>query len=242
MNYALYLSNSLFCAHTGSQEEIEDIKTAYISSGGSIEEIMRNVIHSTYEDEPRFIKLIDELIKSKGLKSTTLWKTTAQDEKARLVREKQGKKEAAEAEALARDLGVWDEFYGSGKEGARRGKGKGQAKKTAAPDNNEDVEDTAALQALILKRKKNMDGFFDGLAAKYGEPEPMAKGKKGKRKKQDVDEEEDSPKKKNRRAVAAPEIPDDEFEALQQKLFGDKAKPTAPGVEKEQRNTRKKAK
>jgi DnaJ family protein C protein 9 len=205
---------------------------------------MRHVIHSTYEDEPRFITLVDGLVKAGELKATTTWKSSSKDEKARLVREKQGKKEATEAEALARELGVWDEFYGSGKEGTRRGKGKGQKKApAAAADEDDEVEDTAALQALILGRKKNMNGFFDNLAAKYAEPEPSSKNKKGKRKRRDANEEEeeeqDAPKKKSKASTSGiPDIPDDEFEALQQRLFGNKTKPVAPAVAKEKKNTR----
>ena len=41
----------------------------------------------------------------------------------------------------------------------------------------EDEDDTSALQALILKKRKNMDNFYDSLAAKYADPQPVAKGK-----------------------------------------------------------------
>jgi DnaJ family protein C protein 9 len=184
-------------------------------------------MHSTYEDEARFIMLIDKFISTGVLKSTKTWTRNSKDEKAKLVREKQGKKEAVEAEALAKELGVWDEFYGTGKEGTRRGKGKGKAagkgkdnaEKAAPDEQDEDIEDTAALQALILGRKKNMDGFFDNLAAKYAEPEPRSKGK---RKKGDIEEEGGPSKKSRSRAAKMPDIPDEEFERLQQNLFGDK--------------------
>ena len=99
--------------------------------------------------------------------------------------------EAEEAEELAKELGVWDEFYGSGKAGARKSKGgrKGKGKATRE-DEEAGEEDVSALQALILKKRKNMDSFFDGLAEKYAEPAP--KGKKGKkRSKAAVDEEDE---------------------------------------------------
>jgi DnaJ family protein C protein 9 len=233
---------------SGSEEEVQDIKAAYKDHNGSIDEIMRHIMHSTYEDEARFIVLIEGLINKGELKATKLWKATAKDEKARLVREKQGKKEAGEAEALAKELGVWDEFYGSGKEGARRGKGKGQngkgKSKSTSNDDDGDVDDTSALQALILKKnaKKNMDGFFDSLAAKYGEPEPPSKGKKGKRKRKDTDadeaEAEGSSNKKSKATSSLADIPDDEFEALQQRMFGDKGKLAAPALAKEKKNAK----
>ncbi|KII88557.1 hypothetical protein PLICRDRAFT_92275 [Plicaturopsis crispa FD-325 SS-3] len=212
--------------YQGSSEEIEDVKNAYTETGGSIGDIMTYIPHSTHDDEARFIILISNLISAGDLTSSPAWEASVHDEKSRLVRRKQGEKEAKEAEDLARELGVWDEFYGSGKAGARKGKGKGKQK--AAED--EDEEDTSALQALILKKKQNMDGFFDGLAAKYAEPERGRK--RGKANAQDGDEDGEegaSPKKKARRgpAPAAPDIDDEEFAKLQSRLFGHKPKSTA---------------
>lgn len=184
---------------------------------------MQHIPHSTFDDEARFIVAISDLIARGELPSKKTWEKSIKDEKARLVRKKQGEKEAAEAEALAKELGVWDEFYGSGKPSAKKakGKGKGKAKKE---EEEEDAEgDTSALQALILKKRKNMDSFFDGLAAKYAEP---AKGK-GKKKRGKADEEDEaaeeldaSPRKRARKGVPPPpEIDDAEFEKLQAKLF-----------------------
>jgi len=88
-------------------------------------------------------------------------------------------------------------------------------------------EDHSALQALILKKRKNMDGFFDSLATKYAEPEPKTKGKGKKRSKRtEEDGEDEEVSKKSKRGLDPPEIDDEEFEKLQQKLFGDKAKPS----------------
>lgn len=185
---------------------------------------MLHIPHSTFDDEARFIVLISDLIKKGDLPSLKTWEKSVKDEKAKLVRKKQSEKEATEAEELAKELGVWDEFYGSGKATAKKAKGKGKAKKT---QENEEEEDTSALQALILKKRKNMDSFFDSLAAKYAEPEaPKTRGRK-KRSKADEDEEDAqaSPKKKARKGVAPPEIDDEEFEKLQAKLFPAKSKP-----------------
>jgi DnaJ family protein C protein 9 len=220
-----------------SQEEDTDVVEAYISTGGSLGDIMRHIPHSTHEDETRYITLIDSLIAQGKLESLLKWTKSSKDEKARLVRAKQAAKEASEAEALARELGVWDEFYGSGKEGARKGKGKGSKGKGKSPQKrggtadagDEDEEDTSALQALILKRKKNMDGFFDGLAAKYAEPDRSAKSTnaRGKKRAKGEDEELNALPKKKPRVAPPPDIDDAEFSKLQAKLFGDKATPSS---------------
>jgi DnaJ family protein C protein 9 len=200
----------------GSNEEIEDLRNAYTECNGSIEEIMSRIPHSTHEDEPRFITILSNLISSGQLPLLEIWESSIHDEKARLVRKKQGAKEANEAEELAKELGVWDEFYGSGKPSSKKGrKGKGKQKRD---EEGEDGEDHSALQALMLKRKKNLDGFFDGLAEKYAEPEKKS-GRGKKRGKDDSEEEEESTRKKPRTVPVAPDIDDEEFAKLQEKLF-----------------------
>jgi len=220
----------MFITFTGSSEEVEDLKMAYTNTAGSIGDIMTYIPHSTHDDEARFIVIISDLITKGSLLALPTWESSIKDEKSKLVRKKQGEKEAKEAEKLAKELGVWDEFYGTGKTGERKSKGKGKGK-GKNDQNDEGEEDHSVLQALILKKKqKNMDGFFDNLAAKYGEPEPSAKSKgKGAKRRKAVDEDEESPQKKSRRgAPPTPEIDDEEFEKLQEKLFGDKAKASNP--------------
>lgn len=191
---------------------------------------MQHIPHSTFDDEARFIVIISGLIKKGQLPSLKTWETSVKDEKSKLVRKKQSDKEAEEAEELAKELGVWDEFYGSGKPSSKKGKGKGKGKGKASEEEEGDV---SALQALILKRKKDRDGFFDNLAAKYAEPEPTnkAKGRKGKKRAAEEEEEEVSPPKKRTKKdpPETTEMDDEEFEALQKKLFGDKAKRTQSG-------------
>ena len=225
----------LQCVSVGSSEEIEDLKEAYNTTNGDLGEMMTYIPHSTHDDEARFVVIVTDLIKKKQLKSTSIWVSSSKDEKAKMVRKKESDKEAKEAEEMAKELGVWDEFYGSGK-AAEKKKGKSKAK---GKDTEEEAdEDHSALQALILKKKeKNMDGFFDSLAAKYSEPAP----KKGKGKKRTHDTAEDeSPKKKSRSNVPPPpEIDDEEFSKLQEKLFGGKEKRVAPGIEKKKGKGRK---
>ncbi|KIK59910.1 hypothetical protein GYMLUDRAFT_168765 [Collybiopsis luxurians FD-317 M1] len=211
--------------YQGSSEEVADLTAAYLETEGSIDDIMTLIPHSTHDDEARFIVILSDLISKDELSSLPKWESSIKDEKAKLVRQKQGEKEAAEAEELAKELGVWDEFYGSGKAGKRKGKGKGKKEE-------EGEEDVSALQALILKKKqKNSDSFFDSLAAKYADPAPRTKSKGKKRTKageDDNSELDEQPKKRSKKAAPPPpDIDDAEFEKLQQKLFGDKAKSSA---------------
>ncbi|KAJ7172489.1 hypothetical protein C8R46DRAFT_151053 [Mycena filopes] len=210
--------------YQGSTEEVEDLKSAYVDTKGSIEEIMTFIPHSNYEDEARFIVIITDLIAKGDLPVLAAWESSIQDEKSKLVRRKQGEKEAEEAEQMAKELGVWEEFYGSGKPSERKGRGKGKGKKEQDPEE----EDHSALQALILKKQKKSEGFFDSLAAKYAEPEP--KSRKGKKRSHaDSTVSDESPKKKQRGGgiPPPPDIDDAEFEKLQQKLFGNDAQTTA---------------
>ncbi|KAJ3856021.1 DnaJ domain-containing protein [Lentinula lateritia] len=207
-----------------SSEEVADLKAAFTETKGSIGDIMTFIPHSAHEDEARFIIILSDLISKGELASLPKWESSIKDEKAKLVRQKQSEMEAKEAEKLAKELGVWDEFYGSGKTGKRKGKGKGKGKDDQEEEGEEDV---SALQALILRKKqKNTDSFFDSLAIKYAEPAVKTKGKGKKRAKPMEDEElQESPKKRSKKAAPLPpDIDDAEFEKLQQKLFGDKAK------------------
>ena len=206
-----------------SAEEVEDLKRAYNDTDGLLDEIMDHIPHSTIEDEPRFVLLITRLIKSGDLMSTPTWEKSCKDEAARLKRKKKSGKEAEEAETLAKEIGVWDEFYGGGKptdKATKKQKGKRKA------DAGNEEEDVSALQALILKRKKNMDGFFESLAAKYAEPGPSARsgGSRGKKRKADVGE--DPPTKKSRTVPPPPDIDDDEFAEIQGSLL--KKAPASP--------------
>jgi len=230
--------------YQGSAEETDDLKAAYISTQGSIGEMMTYIPHSTHDDEARFIVAISKLISNGPLPTFSTWETSVKDEKSRLVRKGQGEKEAKEAEKLAKELGVWDEFYGSGKKGQRQG----EKKEEHPPDHGgEDDEDHSALRALILKKRQNMDGFFDGLAAKYAEPETATKSRIKGKKRARGGEDPPSPKK-SRFAHPEPEINDEEFEALQQKLFGknatgEKAVPNSdPSIQKGRKKSGRKAK
>lgn len=197
------------------------MKKAYLEYDGNIDTIMQHIPHSTFEDEARFVIIISGLIKKGDLVSLKTWERSTKDDKAKLIRKKQGEKEAEEAEEQAKELGVWDEFYGSGKPSAKRSKGKGKSK---AKDEEEDEEDTSALQALILKKRKNLDGFFDNLAAKYGEPTKGGKKKRKGKVDNDGDEEDvsASPQKRARKEPPSDPMDDDEFKKLQETLVANR--------------------
>ncbi len=220
-----YLTSFHDCDHVfelsiGSNEEAEDLKSAYLETKGSIGEIMTYIPHSTIDDEPRFIVAITELINKGELRKMKEWEKSIKDEKARLVRKKQSDKEAKEAEALAKELDVWDEFYGSGKSSERANKRKGKRK----AENNEEEEDTSALQALILKRKQTReqvwDDFTTGLTAKYGGRE--SKGNKSKKRGRAGDDDDSN---------STYDIPDEEFANIQERLFGPNSKTTEQSLE-----------
>ena len=213
----------MHCA--GSQEEKGDIKDEYENGQGDIEHIMAHIPFSTYEDEPRIVSIVQSLIKAKEISSTPTWQKQVKDEKAKKVRKKRGEAEAAEAEEAAKDLGVWDEFYGSGQKGKRKGK---------TPTKNK--EEDGALQALIQKRQATRGSFLDNLAAKYGameEDEEMdmgdgqkkkkdtAKGKGKKRTRPEEDAKDmEMPSRSKRRKT--PELDDEEFERIQARLVAQK--------------------
>lgn len=224
---------------SGSAEEIEDLKNAYLTTDGSLGEMMTYIPHSAHEDEPRFVIIINDLIKKKELKKTTAWTSSSKDEKGKQARKKRSEKEAKEAEAMAKELGVWNEFYGDGKPSDRK-KTKGKGK--ATEENTDD--DHSALQALILKKKqKDMDGFLDSFAAKYSEPVPKAGSRSKARKRADEEAEEGVPsKKKSRVDPPPPEIDDAEFAKLQEKLFGDKSKASSNKSSTDKKASGRKAK
>ncbi|KAF8575548.1 DnaJ-domain-containing protein [Ramaria rubella] len=191
--------------YQGSEEELADIKTAYLETEGCIEGIISHIPHSNYTDETRFVDIITGLIAKGDLEALPVWNQALKDTKGRAARKRKGEKEAQEAEGMAKDLGVWDEFYGSGKEGNRRGKGKGKGKSKDDKEGNED--DEAALQALIQGKQKKLGGFLDGLAAKYGaSKESNLRGKK---------------------RVTEPEIDDEEFARIQKRLKKSPVKSTS---------------
>ncbi|ODN83563.1 hypothetical protein L202_01683 [Cryptococcus amylolentus CBS 6039] len=194
--------------YQGSDEEKDDIISAFNNASGSLPDILSYVPHSTHHDEERFVTLINELIDEGELDSTPKWKKTSTDEKARAKRAKAGEKAAKEAEKAAKELGVWDEFYGTGAKGKRQGD----------REKEEGGGGDGSLQALILKRQRDREGALDAMEEKYRKLDEEAratkKAKKGKGKKEDAGE--------------PPELSEADFEALQAKMFGKKDSESKP--------------
>lgn len=122
---------------------------------------------STVHDEDRFIVLINAAISSGELKATNAWKKAVKDTKGKERRRAKASKEATEAEAYAKELGVHDKIYGKG----AKGKGKGK---------NDGEEDVEGLRALIQgNQAKRMGSVIDSIEAKYAAKEEAKKAKKG---------------------------------------------------------------
>ncbi|CAE6531611.1 unnamed protein product [Rhizoctonia solani] len=180
-------------AYQGSEQERSDLRAAYLTGNGSIDHIMSKIPHSTYEDESRFVATINKMIDSGEIKVLDTWNAETKNKKAQNARRKRGEKEAKEAEETARELGVWDEFYGNGKIGKRRGKGKGKSQADA------DGEDNSALKALIQSKAHKLDGFLDNLAEKYASSSTSAPKKGATRKRAAPDDEADDDEKPTKR-------------------------------------------
>lgn len=199
----------------GSPEEIEDLKKAYLDTKGSIGKIITHIPYSTIHDESRFIVEITRLIKQGSLPKMKEWQRSIKDEKARLARQKESQQEAEEAEVLAKELGVWDEFYNKGKPRKRNGKERDVE--------GDEGDESAVLKALITRKKRTgaqiMGSFIDGLEAKYAH----TGGKSDKDKKcgrVEVEDDNESSTKKAR----IEDISDNEWAEIQERLFGDKSK------------------
>ncbi|OCF32688.1 DNAJ domain-containing protein [Kwoniella heveanensis BCC8398] len=163
--------------YQGSKEEEADLIKAYNSSSGSFPSILSYIPHSHHTDEARFVTTINALIASGDLQSTSKWEKTSTDEKAAKLRKKRGEKDAKDAEKAAKELGVWDEFYGDGKKGKRKSTSGGNDVGAFAGEDGE-----GSLQALILKRQKERASGLDAMEEKYRRIEEEARAKKKARK------------------------------------------------------------
>ena len=171
------------------------------------------------EDEERFIEIVDAAIKAKDVKAYPRWKKDVKDTKGRQKRRDAAKSEATEAEELAKELGVHDKIFGSGKNSGKSSKGKKGGKV------NEDGVDEDALKALIQSRnaKNNrMGSLIESLEARYGGAEQEPKSKKGSKGKAGT--------KRDAAEAAGPS--EEEFAALQAMMFGKTAGDDKPAHKK----------
>jgi len=102
-----------------------------METAGSIGDIMTYIPHSTHDDEARFIILITDLIAKGELVSLPGWESSRRMRHRDWFARSRERKRPRRRRSLRKELGVWDEFYGTGKTGARRIKGRGR--KTKVP-------------------------------------------------------------------------------------------------------------
>jgi DnaJ family protein C protein 9 len=89
----------------GSEEEIEDVLRAYEEGEGSVGYIHEHIMASSFEDEPRFIKIVNDAIEEDKVEVFARWKKETSS-KAVKTRKKAAEKEAKEAEELSKELGM----------------------------------------------------------------------------------------------------------------------------------------
>lgn len=156
--------------YQGSDQERQDLLSAFEKNKGNMDSVYEVVMLSNVlDDDERFRSIIDEAIQKKEV---TAWdKYVNESKKTRELRLEHARKEAREAEELAKELDAEEKL-------GRKGRGKGKKKKATKADDNE-------LVALIQQRQKSRAAnFFDDLEAKYAQPK---KGT-GKSKKRAADE------------------------------------------------------
>ncbi|GFO00176.1 Dnaj homolog subfamily c member 9, partial [Plakobranchus ocellatus] len=134
-----------------SEEELNDLKEAYLSSEGDMEKILDSVLCCTHEDEERFAEVLRDLIKEGSLPDFDNF--SKENKKKKTARTKKAQAEAAEAEEEAKKLKL----------------GEGQDSLMAA---------IAQRQA---SRARQADNFLSQLEAKYGGSAAKKGGKKSKR-------------------------------------------------------------
>ncbi|KAG9290908.1 hypothetical protein G9A89_011058 [Geosiphon pyriformis] len=205
--------------YQGSEEERNDLLKAYKEHKGDMDLIMADVTCSSVEDEPRFIKTINDAIATKQLPPYQKFITTS-SAKAVARRRKEAEREAKAAEKLAQEIGLNEKLIAGG----------------AAGENS--------LKQIIQKRGEvRMDALIESLEQKYGKGGSSKKRKADEtiksEKKAKIDEfiddeidelagdsnnipsEEDEP---INQVDNYKEPTEEEFRALQEKMFGKKKK------------------
>ncbi|XP_043912023.1 dnaJ homolog subfamily C member 9 [Protopterus annectens] len=144
--------------YKGTEEELGDIKKAYLKAKGDMDQIMMSVMCLQDEEEPRVRDIIQEAIDSGDLPAFDAF--VNESEQKREARKRKAEKEAREAEKQA----------------------KKEAKKAAKEMKKHGLDDDDdSLKALIQKRQedraKTADSFLAAMEAKYCKP-PTKAGKK----------------------------------------------------------------
>lgn len=126
---------------------------AYRDSKGSLESIFATVPCSNIlEDEKRFMKIVQEAIAAKEVPKTKAWTALQSDagKRARKSLKARARKEATEAEAYAKELGVYDSVYQ--KDSGTKG--------SAGKDEEGDLD---ALRAVMRSKAGKRESAFDAM-------------------------------------------------------------------------------
>jgi DnaJ family protein C protein 9 len=134
--------------YKGSEDEMEDLKQAYIESEGDMDHILETVMCCSFEDEPRYHDIIKQWIKDGSIESYDF--LSKETKVRRRKRQRHWEKEAVEAEEALKESGGHDH---DGSEESLK----------------------ALIKSRQQSREREMDGFLDNLAAKYA---PKAKKSK----------------------------------------------------------------
>ncbi|NWH57099.1 DNJC9 protein, partial [Geococcyx californianus] len=93
--------------YKGSEEELADIKAAYVDFEGDMGRIMESVLCADYTDEQRIRKIIEKAIDSGEVPS---YKAFVKESKQKMMaRKRRAEKEASEAEKIKLELGLGGE-------------------------------------------------------------------------------------------------------------------------------------
>ncbi|KAJ2868202.1 hypothetical protein GGI22_000886 [Coemansia erecta] len=192
-----------------SDEEKADLLAAYTRHDGDLDLIFADVMLADVElDEERFVTILESAIKAKSIKRT---KAFTKSKKMSKKRAAQARDEAAEADALRKELGLDDKL--------RKAKSAERKRKRSGDDTSDD--EGADIKALIRQNTNNrMSAIIANIEEKYVSQQGSNKRSKTKN---GSKSKENSKKKRAAAAAAAFEEPsEEEFLALQAKLFGKK--------------------
>ncbi|NXU51372.1 DNJC9 protein, partial [Turnix velox] len=90
-----------------SEEELADIKAAYMDFEGDMDQIMESLLCADYTDEPRIRKILEKAIESGEVPS---YKAFVKETKQKMMaRKRRAEKEAREAEKTKEELGIGGE-------------------------------------------------------------------------------------------------------------------------------------
>jgi DnaJ family protein C protein 9 len=143
--------------YKGSDEEKDDVLAAYEEFEGDMDGVYESVMLSNVlEDDARFREVIDAAIEADEVPRFSAY--AKETKKSRQARVKAAKKEAQEADELAKELGVYEKLRGGGKKSKK--------------------DSEAGLAALIQRNQSSRMGALDKLAEKYGAVPKPGKAKK----------------------------------------------------------------